>query len=104
MAELRAHGGVGVVAEQLPVGQPLFVCFDLDSLDPSLAPGVRAPAPGGLSYHDTCDLIATAGARAPIVGAAFTEYAPALDVGDLTALVAVRLVSHLIAAIGRCRS
>jgi agmatinase len=104
MSELRAHGGVGVVAEQLPAGEPLFATTDPDSLDPTLAPGVRAPAPCGLPYPDACALSAPAGARAPIVGAAFTEYAPALDVGDLTALVAVRLVSHLIAAIGRCRS
>jgi agmatinase len=104
MADLRARGGAHAVAEQLPQGVPLFVSFDLDALDPSVAPGVRAVAPGGLSYPDACELIAAAAARAPIVGAAFTEYAPALDVDDLTALVAVRLVSHLLAAIGRCRS
>lgn len=104
MAELRARGGVDCVADLLPEGQPIVLCFDLDGLDPLLAPAVRAPAPGGLSYHDACALIAAAATRAPIAGAAFTEYAPALDANDLTALVTVRLISHLIAAIAAGRA
>jgi agmatinase len=93
--ELRARGAAAVAA-QLPEGRPLVVSFDLDGLDPSVAPGVRALAPGGLSYEEACDLLTAAAARAPIVGAAFTELAPALDVNGLTALVAVRLITHLL--------
>ncbi len=95
--------GAAAAAEQLPEGQPLVVCFDLDGLDPSVAPGVRAAASGGLSYDEACDLLRAAAGRAPIAGAALTEYAPALDVNGLTALVAVRLVTHLLHGIASAR-
>lgn len=98
--ELRARG-VGAAVETLPEGTPLAVCLDLDGLDPSVTPGVRATAPGGVSYEDACDLLAAALGRAPLAAAAITELAPALDPHELTALTAVRLVVHLLAGVAR---
>ncbi len=102
-AELRSRGADWAAATELASGVPVVLCFDLDGLDPSVAPGVRAPAPGGLTYAEASDLLAAIARRAPIVGAAFTEYAPALDVNEVTALVAVRLVTQLIAAVASSR-
>jgi len=98
--ELRSRG-VPWLAGQLPAGDDLFISLDLDGLDPSVVPAVSAPAPGGLSYDEACDLLAEAAARCHVVGAAFTELVPALDTNQLSALVAVRLLSRLIAAIAR---
>jgi agmatinase len=89
--ELRERG-VAWLLEQLPTGVSVFISVDLDGLDPSVAPAVSAPSPGGLSYDEASDLVGGAGGRCRLAGMAITEYVPALDVNELTALVAARLV------------
>lgn len=100
--ELRERG-VPWLIEQLPAGASLFVAFDCDSLDPSVLPAVSGVSPGGLTYHEAGDLLAGAAARCRIVGAAFTEFVPARDVNEISALVVVRLVMSLLAGIDRAR-
>jgi agmatinase len=98
--EVREHGIDGIV-EQLPPGAPLFIAFDVDGLDPAVAPAVSGLSPGGLDYRDASRLLTGAATRCSVVGAAFTEYVPALDVNGLTALVVVRLAMQLIGALAR---
>ena len=63
----------------------MVVCFDLDGLDPSVAPAVSGTAPGGLTYAQAAALLLGLTARTRVAGAVFTEMVPALDVNDLTA-------------------
>jgi agmatinase len=95
--ELRERG-VGWLVEQLPAGASVFISLDLDGLDPSVAPAVSAPSPGGLSYDEASDLVGGAASRCRLAGMAITEYVPALDVNELTALVACRVVIRLLNA------
>ncbi|MCY7301594.1 MAG: arginase [Thermoleophilia bacterium] len=71
----------------------VHVSFDLDSLDPEVAPGVGTPVRGGLTYreaHLACELIAESG----IVGSLeVVEANPILDRENTTALTAVELVA-----------
>jgi agmatinase len=92
--------GIDRVIEQLPAGSSVFVAFDLDGLDPSVCPAVNAPVPGGLSWDEATDLITGAAARCRIRGAAFTELVPSLDATGTSALVAARLVTRLLGALG----
>jgi agmatinase len=85
--------GVARVLEQVPADASVFLAFDCDGLDPSVFPAVSAQAPGGLSYAQAIELLV--GIRSRLVGAVFTEFVPALDVGDISALVVTRLVSGL---------
>lgn len=87
--ELR-EGGVTAALRHVPADASVFLSLDLDGLDPSVAPGVSAAAPGGLTWDEITALVAGVGPR--LVGAALTEYVPALDVNELTALVAARLM------------
>jgi agmatinase len=96
--------GVTWLLEQLPAGGDVFLSFDLDGLDPSVAGAVSAPSPGGIGYDAACDLVAGLAARCRIAGAAFTELVPSRDVNELSALVTIRLVSRLIAGIARRRA
>ena len=96
--ELRERG-VGWVLEQLPEGDPVFLAFDLDGLDPSLCPAVSAPLPGGLSWDEAGDLLTGTATRCRLVGAAFTELVPERDPSGYSALVAARLVIRLLSAI-----
>lgn len=91
--EVRERG-VPWLLEQLPMEASVFVAFDCDGLDPSVFPAVSALAPGGLSYVEASDLMAGIGPR--LVGAVFTEYVPALDVNELSALALARLASRLV--------
>lgn len=93
---LRAEG-VGAALEHVAADASVFVSFDLDGLDPSVAPAVSAPAPGGIGWDDAMDLLGGIGPR--LAGAAITEYVPALDVNELTALVVARLVVRMAAGL-----
>jgi agmatinase len=100
--ELRARGVEWLLGE-LPRGAPVFIAFDLDGLDPSVAPAVSGVSPGGLSYDEAGDLVGGVAERCRVVGAAFTELVPALDLNGISALVVVRMVMRLLAGIDRNR-
>jgi agmatinase len=93
--------GVPWLLAQLPADASVVVAFDLDGLDPSVAPAVSGVAPGGLSYAQATALLSGVASRARVAGAVVTEMVPALDVNELTALVVVRLLSVLIGGMAR---
>lgn len=98
-AELRANG-VPWLLDQLDGGRA-FLAFDLDGLDPSIAPAVSGASPGGLSYAEGSELLAGVARRIQLAGAAFTELAPQLDINEMTATVAVRLAMRLVGELAR---
>lgn len=97
---VEAIGWDQFAPDRVPVPDgPLYVTIDLDALDPAFAPGVSHPEPGGLSVRDIVSILARI--RSPIVGGDVVELNPANDVGDTTAIVAVKLLKELAGAIGR---
>jgi arginase len=73
----------------------LHVSFDVDFLDPELAPGVGTTVPGGPSYREAqlcMEMIADTGRMASLD---VVELNPALDVRNRTAELAVDLVESL---------
>ena len=73
----------------------LHVSFDVDFLDPDIAPGVLTTVPGGPSYREAqrcMEMIADTGRVASLD---IVELNPALDVRNRTAIVAVDLVGSL---------
>jgi arginase len=73
----------------------LHVSFDVDFLDPEIAPGVGTTVPGGLSYREAqlcMEMIADTGRLASLD---IMELNPALDVRNKTAVLAVDLVESL---------
>ncbi|MDH0868053.1 arginase [Mitsuaria sp. GD03876] len=73
----------------------LHVSFDVDFLDPDVAPGVGTTIPGGPTYREAqlcMEMIADTGRLASLD---IMELNPALDVRNKTALVAVDLVESL---------
>ena len=96
--ELREQG-VAWVLDRVPAEASVFVAFDCDGLDPPIMPAVSGASPGGLSYDEAADLLAGLATRNRIAGAAFTELLPERDLNELSALVVVRLVTRLLAAI-----
>jgi len=82
----------------IPAG-PLYVTIDLDALDPAFAPGVSHPEPAGLSVRDVVAVLARI--RTQVVGADVVELNPSHDIGDATAIVAVKLIKELMGAMAR---
>jgi arginase len=73
----------------------LHVSFDVDYLDPDIAPGVGTTVPGGPSYREAqlcMEMIADTGQLASLDVA---ELNPALDVRNKTAALAVDLIESL---------
>ncbi len=79
----------------LPADAHLHVSFDVDFLDPEIAPGVGTTVPGGPSYREAqlcMEMIADTGQLASLD---IVELNPALDLRNRTAQVAVDLVASL---------
>jgi arginase family enzyme len=72
---------------------PIYISVDLDGIDPSEAPGVAHPEPGGLTVREVLSIISKQSAQ--IVGADIVELNPARDVNDITAIVAAKLVREI---------
>ncbi len=73
----------------------LHVSFDVDFLDPDIAPGVGTTIPGGPTYREAqlcMEMIADTGRLASLD---IMELNPALDVRNKTAMLAVDLVESL---------
>lgn len=98
--QLRERGVPWLLA-QLPTEMPVFLLFDVDGLDPSVAPAVSALSPGGLTYDQASDLVTGVASRHGFAGAAFTELVPALDAAGASALVVVRLAMLLLGTLAR---
>jgi len=98
MKEVDERGIAVVVreaAERVSRGgrHPLHLTVDMDVVDPSFAPGVGSPEPGGLTYreaHLAMELLAETGW---IGSVEVTEVNPILDVENRTAKLAVELVA-----------
>jgi arginase len=74
----------------------IHVSFDLDSIDPDLAPGVGTPSPGGISYreaHLAMEMLADTG---KVVSAELVEVNPILDQQNGTARLGVELLCSLL--------
>jgi agmatinase len=67
-----------------------YLTFDIDCLDPSVAPGTGTPVVGGLSVHQAREILWGL-ADIDFVGMDVVEVAPAYDVGEITSLAAATL-------------
>jgi arginase len=81
---------------------PLYISIDLDGIDPAEAPGVAHPEPGGLTVREVVALLHRQ--TAPIVGVDIVELNPARDRGDVTAILAAKLLRECAALASRNRA
>jgi arginase len=98
MKEIDAYGAARVVRQAIKAlshVDRVHLSFDLDVLDPEIAPGVGTPVRGGLTYreaHLVMELINEAGI---VTSLDVVEVNPILDVRNGTATLAVELVESL---------
>jgi agmatinase len=95
-ADIVHDEGIGAVTQHLVDDAPWFVTFDVDGLDPTCAPGVVAPLPGGITFHQARGILKHLCSKTQLAGIDFVEHHPALDVREMTALTIVRLLTNVI--------
>ena len=71
----------------------LHVSFDLDSLDPAVAPGVGTPVPGGLTYREAHLIMESVAETGLIASMDVAEVNPVLDVKNQSAEAAAKIVA-----------
>jgi arginase family enzyme len=77
-------------------GHPVYVTFDIDSVDPAFAPGTGTPEVGGLTSYEAQELVrGLAGVN--MIACDVVEVAPVFDgPGQITALLAANLMFELL--------
>ena len=76
-------------------GAHLHVSFDVDSMDPSIAPGTGTPVPGGLTYREGHLIMEMLHDSDLVASLDIVEVNPYLDRAGETARLAVALISSL---------
>ena len=82
------------IRQQIGV-RPVYLSFDIDSLDPAYAPGTGTPEIGGLTSMQALEIIR--GCRGlSLVGADLVEVSPPYDTNGNTALLAANLLFEML--------
>lgn len=74
----------------------VHISFDMDSLDPSIAPGTGVPVPGGMNYREGALLMEEMATLGMVKSMEIVEVNPILDVRNETAVMAVSLAARLL--------
>jgi len=93
--EMGVRDAMTLALADLDADTHLHVSFDVDFLDPEIAPGVGTTVPGGPSYREAqlcMEMIADTGRLASLD---VVELNPALDIRNKTAALAVDLIESL---------
>jgi guanidinobutyrase len=93
MTEIR-----GVIGPETPV----YLSFDIDGLDPSVAPGTGTPEPGGLSTIQGIEIIRGCWGL-NMVGADLVEVSPPYDTTGNTSLLAANLMFEMLCSFPGCQ-
>ncbi|GAA6022790.1 hypothetical protein JCM10207_000418 [Rhodosporidiobolus poonsookiae] len=97
--DLEEMGTKGIIAAiKKRVGDsPVYLSFDIDTIDPSMAPATGTPEPGGWTTREVKSLLRGLSSL-NLVGADIVEVSPAYDTNaELTAMVAADLVQEFVA-------
>ncbi len=96
--DVRRLGVSAVIDKILNIvtDRPTYITFDIDCLDPSMAPGTGTPVIGGLTTMEAQQILR--GLKSiDLRGADVVEVAPAYDHAQITALAAATMAMNLVA-------
>ncbi|MEM7667508.1 MAG: arginase family protein [Paracoccaceae bacterium] len=93
--------GIAPVIEAIPDGSDVIICFDIDGLDPAIAPNTIGRAPGGLSYVQALGLIKGVASRGRVAAMDVVEIFPDGDIDGIGAITVSRLIAAAMGVIAR---
>ena len=99
MEEVEERGWRACIDEAVGIvgDRPIYVSFDIDSLDPAFAPGTGTPEAGGITMREAQGMIRRLYGL-DIAGADMVEVSPPFDVGGITALNGATVMFELLCA------
>jgi arginase len=99
MADIDRHGADHVMKKALARVTDgtdyVHVSFDLDAVDPTVAPGVGTPVKGGLDYREAHLIMEVIADARVMTSLEMVEVNPILDQGNASAAFAVELVQSV---------
>jgi guanidinopropionase len=100
MEEFLRRGAEDVMdeARRIAGDGPTYISFDIDSIDPSMAPGTGTPEIGGFSSREAQQMVRLL-PGVDIVGADVVEVAPPFDLAGMTALAGATIMFELLCVI-----
>src|SRR5688500_20109279 len=75
--------------------EAVFLSFDIDSVDPAFAPGTGTDEAGGLLPREALRMLHIV-TREGLAGMEVVEVAPPYDVGDVTSVLAARVINDVL--------
>lgn len=102
MEEFAERGPNAVMAEARSIvgDLPTYVTFDIDSIDPSMAPGTGTPEIGGFTTREAQQMLRLLDGL-NLVGADVVEVSPPFDLGGMTSIVGATMVFELMCVMAR---
>lgn len=100
--DLLARGFAQTMSEfrDAAAGRPVYLCWDMDVFDPSVAPGVCSPTWGGLSAREGIALLRTL-TGLNIVAVDFNTVSPPQDVGSMAAHLCAHMIMETMVLLAR---
>ena len=93
--EVLLVGSPELLAARLILEKPIYVTFDMDVLDPSCAPGVTTPEPGGLSFNEVMEYFSVLKGK-DIIGADIVELSPDYDTTLVSSISAAKIAREML--------
>jgi agmatinase len=90
--------GMDPILDRIPDGGRYYLTVDLDGMDPSIAPAVAGPCPGGVTFVQARKLVRGLVRKGRVIGMDVVEITPKHDVNRITCITAGRLIVNLIGA------
>lgn len=102
MEEFVGRGVEDVMAEAREiVGQnPTYVTFDIDAIDPSMAPGTGTPEIGGFTTREAQQMVRLLDGL-NLVGADVVEVSPPFDLAGMTSIAGATIMFELMCILAR---
>ena len=89
------------VRQRIGEETPVYLTFDIDGLDPSVAPGTGTPEPGGLTSIQGIEIIRGCYGL-NLIGCDLVEVSPPYDTTGNTALLAANLIFEMLCSFPGC--
>ena len=97
-AEQVHRKGVEWALSQIPSAENIYITFDVDVMDPTLAPGTGTLEPDGFNFSEIDGLLKGAATKGRLVGMDIVEVNPMRDTSTRTEQTAIRLLIDTLAS------
>jgi agmatinase len=97
-AEQIHRSGIERVLAQIPASESIYITFDVDVMDPTLAPGTGTLEPDGLNFSEIDGLLKGVTSKGRLIGMDIVEVNPMRDGSTRTEQTAIRLLIDTLSA------